>query len=513
MLLRVPKGAGGAKINSSAVTAAITGTTVMVETHALTKKNRNSYYKFIVLEGTARLYLPGRLGESTLVKAGQMIIMRADSKLIPEPVDVDIGKITQSSLLVTGFSAPIGSEALIAFEKTKQNEQKNSGQLYATNFDANHVDSGGGFKFSALQLTGNPTISTVNGEINLGLISIGNITSAAPGGTLTFAGIRSLLLATQNGSITLGPEISFSSLQDITFYARGAGSALTFGSAISNVQHLEVDAEGSIQLNGAVTVQDIGSFAGVDFLAGSGSITATTSIDIHADNDVNFNLNQFPEGTNTGQFVTIDAGHNVNIDPTGDQTVFTNANIITVHAGNAINITGTSPTTLNLTSSTNTFGFIVAFSAGSDFTLASGLTINLDNSGSGNLTAGANIILGATGNIIVNNNGSLDLNVLNNDGVKIGSGGDIALTAGKNLTANSINLFVNNRNGGNIGSGGNVSLFSGGALTATGDVTLGVSTRNDGNGGGIISSSSEVIFTAIGISFGGFFPAFVRHDG
>src|SRR5438093_8486764 len=127
MLLRVPKGAGGAKISSSAVTAAITGTTVMVETHALTKKNKNSYYKFIVLEGTARLYLPGRLGESTLVKAGQMIMMRADSKMIPEPVDVDISKITQSSLLVTGFSAPIGSEALIAFEKTKQNEQKDSG--------------------------------------------------------------------------------------------------------------------------------------------------------------------------------------------------------------------------------------------------------------------------------------------------------------------------------------------------------------------------------------------------
>src|SRR5437868_226058 len=133
MLLRVPKGAGGAKINSSAVTAAITGTTVMVETHALTKKNKNSYYKFIVLEGTARLYLPGRLGESTLVKAGQMIIMRADSKMIPEPVDVGIGKITQSSLLVTGFSTPLGSEALIAFEKTKQNEQKSSGQLYETN--------------------------------------------------------------------------------------------------------------------------------------------------------------------------------------------------------------------------------------------------------------------------------------------------------------------------------------------------------------------------------------------
>src|SRR5437016_9078968 len=132
MLLRVPKGAGGAKINSSAVTAAITGTTVMLETHASTKKNKNSYYKLIVLEGTARLYLPGRLGESTLVKAGQMIIMRLDSKMIPEPVDVDIQKITQSSLLITGFG-PLGSETLIAFERTRQNEQKNSGQLIETN--------------------------------------------------------------------------------------------------------------------------------------------------------------------------------------------------------------------------------------------------------------------------------------------------------------------------------------------------------------------------------------------
>src|SRR5437773_3074238 len=61
-----------------------------------------------------------------------MIIIRADSKTIPEPVDVDIGKITESSLLVTEFG-PLGSEALIAFEKTKQKEQKNSGQLHETN--------------------------------------------------------------------------------------------------------------------------------------------------------------------------------------------------------------------------------------------------------------------------------------------------------------------------------------------------------------------------------------------
>src|SRR5437764_6038744 len=62
MLLRVPKNAGGAKINTAAVTAAITGTTIMLEFH------KNSYVKFIVLEGTGRIFLPHRVGESVLVR-------------------------------------------------------------------------------------------------------------------------------------------------------------------------------------------------------------------------------------------------------------------------------------------------------------------------------------------------------------------------------------------------------------------------------------------------------------
>src|SRR5437763_14260760 len=132
MLLRVPKGAGGARISSSAVTAAITATTVMLETHPLTKKNKNPFYKFIVLEGTARLFLPGHLGESALVKAGQMIIMPLGAKKIPEAADVDIHTIMQSSLLITGFG-PLGSEQLIALEQTRQSEQKTSGQLSETN--------------------------------------------------------------------------------------------------------------------------------------------------------------------------------------------------------------------------------------------------------------------------------------------------------------------------------------------------------------------------------------------
>jgi mannose-6-phosphate isomerase-like protein (cupin superfamily) len=639
MLLRVPKGAGGAKISSSAVTAAITGTTVMVEAHPVTQKRKNSYYKFIVLEGTARLFLPGQLGESVLVKAGQMIIMPlGGAKKIPEAVDVNIQTIMQSSLLITGFG-PLGSEQLIGFEQTRQSELKTSGQLYetnlmiagggtnvivgdpnkvdvavtaqktegsgpfssptptppptptptvtptptitpsptpskfgtptpitspvpyvitsgttittdpsittngmtdygkvyrgaptdgplsafifgstssfdtASNFDELHPGSGAGFKFTALQITGNPTISTANGEINLGLISVGNITSGAPGGTLTFAGIRGLLIATQNGSITLGPELSFSNLHDITFYARGTGSLLTLGSAISGVQQLELDAESNVQVNGMVAVEDLHSFAGGDFLAGTGSITATTSINIHADNDVNFNLNQFPEGTNTGQLVTIDAGHNVNIAPTGDQSVFNNASIITVTAANAINITGSSPLTLTLAGSVSSVGEVASFSGNTGFTVANGLSITADNSGTGNLTAGASILLATTGSLTVNNGGNLDITIANNDGGQIGTGGDILVTAAQNLTAGAINLFVNDRNGGSIGSGGDIGLITGGAFTAASDVTIVTSTRYDGTRGGTIGSDVSLTLTVGGASIGGAFTTIISTNG
>ena len=65
------------------------------------------------------------------------------------------------------------------------------------------------FKFSSLQLTGDPMISTADGPDNLVLVGVDGITSGGPGGVLHFAGIDELLLATQNGSINLGPEISF----------------------------------------------------------------------------------------------------------------------------------------------------------------------------------------------------------------------------------------------------------------------------------------------------------------
>src|ERR1700730_9682977 len=78
MLLQVPKGLGGAQIHTAAVTAAITGTTIMIE--YIPKQ----YIKVLVLEGSLRLSRNGRFGDSLVLTPGKMVIMRPDVKKIPD---------------------------------------------------------------------------------------------------------------------------------------------------------------------------------------------------------------------------------------------------------------------------------------------------------------------------------------------------------------------------------------------------------------------------------------------
>ncbi len=107
MLLRVPKNAGGAQINTAAVTAAITGTTIMLEYH------HDAFIKFIVLEGTGRVFRNDRVGESVLVKAGQMLIASPKGMMLPNPVDVDIARLKKTSALLSKDFKPIPSNDLI----------------------------------------------------------------------------------------------------------------------------------------------------------------------------------------------------------------------------------------------------------------------------------------------------------------------------------------------------------------------------------------------------------------
>jgi FecR protein len=133
LLLQVPKGLGGAKIHTAAVTAAITGTTVMME--YVPKK----HIKVVVLEGSLRLSVNGRFGDPLLLPPGKMVIMRPDAKRIPDPVTVDLKHLVQTSTLVNMHhgkkikAAPLPSLPLIDKEVAQQEKDKKGHSLISTN--------------------------------------------------------------------------------------------------------------------------------------------------------------------------------------------------------------------------------------------------------------------------------------------------------------------------------------------------------------------------------------------
>src|SRR3954452_2330195 len=134
LLLQVPKGLGGAQIHTAAVTAAITGTTILIE--HLPQKS----LKVLVLEGSLRLS-NGRFGDSVLLLPGKMVIMPPNAKRIPDPVAVDLKKIVKTSTLVNMGSdgkkgkndKPLPSLALIDQEIQKQDQGKDDHRLVDTN--------------------------------------------------------------------------------------------------------------------------------------------------------------------------------------------------------------------------------------------------------------------------------------------------------------------------------------------------------------------------------------------
>jgi FecR protein len=303
-------------------------------------------------------------------------------------------------------------------------------------------NSGAGFKFTALQLTGDPTIDTTNGETNLGLFAVNGITSAGPGGVLTFSGIHDLLLATQNGSITLGPEISFSGLYELMIYARGSSSDLTLGSDISTTSRVRLLAERDMSITSSITTDDLYAFVGRNIsISGAGAIHAPT--------------------------ISLFAGQNLNwIGQISDETAINSNGNVSIFAGQTINVAN--DLTIIRRNGGITSGLGIILDAGTDLLVGGNLSIATDIS---NLTAGANIEVLAGRNLTVG--GSLALQTSTT--AQSGTGANIDLNVGGNLTAADLFLGVEMAVNAPQESGENVTLFVGNNLV----------THNDSNSGGI----------------------------
>lgn len=106
MLLYVPKNVGGAQMATSAVSVAITGTTVIFES----KKAGRTILK--VFEGGARASLIKYPRESVFVRSGQMVDVPAGATRMPQPVNMNTADELKSPLFAD--FPPLPSQGLIA---------------------------------------------------------------------------------------------------------------------------------------------------------------------------------------------------------------------------------------------------------------------------------------------------------------------------------------------------------------------------------------------------------------
>jgi hypothetical protein len=583
VLLQVPPNQAAVKVNTSAVTAAVTGGTALLSTGPPTK--------FMVLEGTGTFYPVGHPERALIVRSGEMMMMTANRQLT-KPEKFDVKLVVKTSGLIKGFpplqnlplimtvvdqqiaeqqlagamSQPLAKNLVDVIGTTDQNTNANPvvlvsnststpppltptpppltptpppptptpspptptpspsitpvkfgtpatitspnpylitsgtlittdpsittngvtdyGKIYrgesidgpasawafgstsafdtASGFDALIDDtSGAAFKFTALQLAGNPAIATTNGETNLGLIAVNGITSGGPGGVLTFAGISGLLLATQDGPITLGPEISFSGLHDLTIYARGSSSDLTLGSDISTSSQLRLLAERDMSITSSITTDDLYAFVGRNVTIGGSAM-------IHAPT------------------ITLFGGGNLNLsDLTSDETASNSDGNVSISAGQAINIAND----LNITRENGgiSSGLNITLNTGTDLSVGGDTTLLVNNNIS-RVVDGARILSTIGGNLQTNN---LTVELLNNGG-EIDSGGNVSLEVAGKITAQGAAIFEIQNEGGTMGQDSPIQVAAA-SLSANSLLA-----QIDNSNGGVIDGDARIFMSVAG---------------
>lgn len=130
ILLQVPKQLGGAKVRTAAVTAAVTGTTILMEFMP------DGFIKIIVIEGEVDVSMNERRNQFRTLTSGDMWISKANDKNhLPMPVQVDLERLKKSSKLLSEKEfGPLGNKKQMAAALKDQGDRKDSGELVDTAF-------------------------------------------------------------------------------------------------------------------------------------------------------------------------------------------------------------------------------------------------------------------------------------------------------------------------------------------------------------------------------------------
>src|SRR5437764_13467743 len=122
VLPQVPRNGAEAKIQTAAVTAAITGGTALFETH------KNLPARLLMLEGIGRFYRNGHPEEAAIVHGGEMTMMTLDGQ-ITRPTKFNAALVYKTSKLITSFPPLPTADlilAAIADQQTELTQQSSS---------------------------------------------------------------------------------------------------------------------------------------------------------------------------------------------------------------------------------------------------------------------------------------------------------------------------------------------------------------------------------------------------
>jgi hypothetical protein len=183
-LIYMPKGLGGGRIVTSAITAAIQGTTVIVEETEAPPVTPQAaprvLSKVIFLEGNGTVTMTEKRQKCPVdtapIGAGQMIAQYSDDRCLNPVVDIDLQVLVKRSAIVTGFASPLGSMPAIEAAVAQQRADLQNGKL----------SGGGGNVYSPNPSTGSqgitdpPTTSSSTAQGNLTPVGGGFFISPRP---------------------------------------------------------------------------------------------------------------------------------------------------------------------------------------------------------------------------------------------------------------------------------------------------------------------------------------------
>src|SRR6266487_380186 len=440
ILFHVPKGQSGATIKTVGITVAITGTTGIGEYHPATARNPHLFSKWLCLEGTFRVILAN--GQSVELGPGKMVT--TDGTSFSKVSTFDIAKLVKTSLFFVGFDTPLPRDVLdlIALEEQKQAEL-----LLASQF---------------INMTQNPLnpLTTAN-VIDQAIVAQQAQTTPTPSKFGTPPVITSPVpyVITSGTVITTDPSITTNGVTDFGKIYRGqtddgAFTLWAFGSTSAFDTALHLDSEffadpnhlpiaafkfQSLSLNGNPTIDlskggvrelaligvdgitsgppgGILTFTGLDLLA-----LATVNGSINLTSDVSFqNLNELA-------MYARGAGSDLTLD-----SPISNIGSLYLAAEGSIRLTN--PGTMSVGAFEGTAGNNLTLQIGASLLLDGKVRLNTLVLPGTTLANGGNLTLNITGDYT--NNSTTDSSRLrvSNDGAHIGTGGNIGVNIGGNLT-------------------------------------------------------------------------------